>query len=135
MAKVLIQPRRPTAAEYNRLRDATGWGTKDASICEEALRNTLFSVCAVVDGQVVGMGRVVGDGAIWNYIQDVIVLPEFQRQGIGGRVMTALMEYLGQNAPAGSDVALIAAPGQVGFYERFGFAVFRPNIPGMRRKM
>lgn len=49
--------------------------------------------------------------------------------------MAAVMDELRRRAMPGSDVALISAPKTEGFYAKFGFACFKPEIPGMRRKL
>lgn len=43
---------------------------------EKALNNGLFNVSAVCDGKVVGMGHLVGDGAMYWYLQEIIALSE-----------------------------------------------------------
>ena len=97
----------------------------------------LFAVCAAADGEVVGMGRIVGDGAIKNTIQDLIVLPEHQGRGIGARIMDAIMAWLKENASPGpgSDVSLFTRRENECFYERYGFAESVPEKPSMRRKL
>jgi ribosomal protein S18 acetylase RimI-like enzyme len=132
-AKIIL--RRPSAADFRRLRKAAGWPVPDQPVCKEAIRNSLFGVVAVADGQVVGMARVVGDGTLNNYIQDLIVQPEYQRQGIGRRLMEAVMGELARRAAPGSDVALISAPQAIRFYESFSFARCTPDKPGMRRRL
>lgn len=37
-------------------------------------------MCAYLDGKPVGMGRVIGDGAVISYIQDLVVIPEAQKK-------------------------------------------------------
>lgn len=37
--------------------------------------------------ELLGMARVIGDGGLFYYIQDVIFIPEYQRQGIGTQLM------------------------------------------------
>ena len=135
MAAIEIIERKPTVAEYNRLLEAVGWPKRNPTAVEAGLARTLFAVCAISNGEVVGMGRVVGDGAIVNYIQDVIVLPEYQKQGIGENILLAIMDHLNEHVPRGSDVALITRRENVNFYERYGFAESLHNIPSMRRKL
>jgi GNAT superfamily N-acetyltransferase len=60
------------------------------------------------------------------YIQDVIVLPEFRRQGIGTRMMDAVMRYVRGHAHHNTIVGLMAAVGKEAFYEKYGFNV-RPD--------
>ena len=49
---------------------------------EAALRTGLFRVTAFCEGKAVEMGRLVGDGSMYWYIQDMAVLPEYQGRGI-----------------------------------------------------
>ena len=86
---------------------------------KHGLHNSLFSVYVIFENEVVGCGRVIGDGGIYFYIQDVIVLPEFQGKGIGKRIMNAIMDYLKTYAPSGAFVYLMAAKGVSRFYERY----------------
>ena len=57
--------------EYLTLREKVGWKKLTDKQAAHALANCLYKVKAVdADGQVVGMGRVVGDGAVVCYIPD-----------------------------------------------------------------
>jgi GNAT superfamily N-acetyltransferase len=123
----------PSPADYNRLRDLVGWGTYEEDVIARSLPQSLYCVCAKVDGQVVGMARVVGDGGTVFYVQDVIVVPGYQRRGIGTQMMDRVMAYLGAHAHRNSFVGLMAAKGIEAFYARYGFVV-RPTDtlgPGM----
>jgi ribosomal protein S18 acetylase RimI-like enzyme len=135
MSAIEIIEQKPTVAEYNRLIKAVGWPTRDPAAVEAGLARTLFTVCAISGDKVVGMGRIVGDGAIVNYIQDVIVLPAYQKQGIGEKIMLVLMGHLSEHATSGSDVILITRRDNVDFYKRYDFTESRPDTPSMRRKL
>ena len=135
MDKVEIVLQKPSAKDFCRLRQAVGWPVPAELACEEAIRNSLFGVVAVANNKVIGMGRVVGDGLLINYIQDLIVRPEYQKQAIGRRLMEAIMGELARRAVPGSDVALISAPQAIRFYESFSFERCTPDKPGMRRKL
>jgi GNAT superfamily N-acetyltransferase len=123
--------RPPTIAEYHRLRAAVGWECMDSESTEIGLCNSLFSVCVFHKRDVIGYGRVIGDGAIFFYIQDVMVLPEHQRKGVGRMIMRAIMDYLDAHARQRTFVGLMAAKGASKFYEKFGFAARAPDRPGM----
>lgn len=116
----------PSARDYNRLREAVGWKPYPLEIIKTYLPHSLFGVCALHADEVVGMARVIGDGGLVFYIQDVIVLPDYQGQGIGRRMIDRVMAYLGTHTTAGSIVGLMAATGKEGFYEKYGFTV-RPT--------
>ena len=127
MGTILYSEQPPTLEEFNGLRRDAGWGVfQDLGALEQGLRNSLYHVCARHNGWIVGMGRVVGDGSITFYIQDVIVAQEYRDQGIGREIMHYLMRFVAQNATAGAIVGLMAAKGKEGFYEKFGF-IGRPN--------
>jgi ribosomal protein S18 acetylase RimI-like enzyme len=129
---VLVE-RSPTIEEYQRLCEAVGWETVDDEATETGLQSALFSVCVIHKGEVIGCGRVVGDGGIYFYIQDIIVLPEFQGRGLGRRIMDAVMGYLDAHAHPNAFVGLMAAKGVSGLYEKYGFAERPPGRPGMFR--
>jgi len=129
---VLVE-RAPSANEYRRLRDAAGWGAMTDEALSTGLSNGLYACVVVHDGEVVACARVVGDGGMYFYVQDVIVLPEHQGRGIGDLVMDAVMTYLGDAAREGSFVGLMAAEGVERFYERFGFRRRPDDRPGMFR--
>lgn len=131
MDEYVLVERIPTIEEYRRLREAVGWNRRDDAAMETGLRNSLFSVCVLHQGKVVGCGRVVGDGAIYFYIQDIIVLPEFQGKGIGTRIMDAVMGYFRSHAHPNAFIGLMAAKGVSGLYEKYGFQEREADSPGM----
>ena len=132
-AEYILVERPPTVEEYQRLREAVGWESVDVEATEIGLRNALFSVCAIYKDKVIGCGRVVSDGGIYFYIQDIIVLPEFQGKGLGRRMMDAVMGYLSSHAHPNAFIGLMAAKGVSEFYEKYGFAERPPDRPGMFR--
>lgn len=117
-----------TAEALAGLRDMAGWRHTEVEQAKKALKNTCFSVAAVDDGRVVGVGRLIGDGAMIWYIQDVIVAPEYRRSGVGTAIVQKLMDYVRKEAMPGTSVSvgLMAARGKEPFYEKFGFSA-RPN--------
>lgn len=119
--------------DYLKLRDAAGWQSIDYDTAEEALGNSLYSVSVASQTEVVGCGRVVGDGAAYFYIQDVIVLPEFRRMGLANAIMERIMRYIKTEARPGAFVGLMAAQGLSGFYVKHGFSERGPDEPGMYR--
>jgi GNAT superfamily N-acetyltransferase len=89
----------------------------------KALKNTLYSVAAVSDNEVIAMGRLLGDGSIYWYINDVFVLDEYQGMGIGSTIVQKLLTYIKENSISGTEVSicLMCAQGKESFYEKFGF--------------
>jgi GNAT superfamily N-acetyltransferase len=116
----------PSAEDYNRLRQSVGWSTYQIEVIKQSLGHSLYCVCAVVNSQTVGMARVIGDAGMVYYIQDVIVEPAFQGQGLGDQLMDCLMAYIRANAHPNTIIGLMSAKGKEHFYERYGFTA-RPT--------
>ena len=80
-----------------------------------------------MDGdKVVGFGRVVGDGVMYFYIQDMMVAADRRGEGIGARILESLLQQIRGVAIKGATVGLMAARGKSGFYARYGF-IKRPS--------
>jgi GNAT superfamily N-acetyltransferase len=119
---VRLVERLPTIAEYEALLRAVGWAKDmDPQAAQTALRNSLFAVVALEGDRPVGMARIVGDGTKAFYVQDVVVHPDRQRQGIGTVLMEAVMGYFQRATPAQSSIGLFTGRRLAGFYERHGF--------------
>jgi GNAT superfamily N-acetyltransferase len=128
-----LAERDPTVEEYQRLRRAVGWGEMTDEGVAAGLPNALFSVVLTFEGEAVGCGRIVGDGGLYFYLHDVIVLPEHQGRGQGARIMAAAMDYLERTCRPGAFVGLMAAVDVESFYERYGFRRRPEAQPGMFR--
>jgi ribosomal protein S18 acetylase RimI-like enzyme len=126
-----LEYRPPTVSEYHNLRKSVGWWRTEEACTEAALNNSLFSVVAVKDGDMIGLGRIIGDGGLYFYIQDLIVHPTHQRMGIGKKLMAELMTHLKANAKPGAFIGLMAAAGLTKYYELFGFKARPTGAPGM----
>ncbi len=122
-----------TVDDYNTLCEAVGWGVRNPERVRAALTRTDFLIAAHIADQTIGMARVMHDG-LQALIMDVVVLPEFQKQGIGKVLMRHIMVYLDDlSCKGGIFVNLMCAMGRENFYEKFGFEK-RPNEnrgPGM----
>ena len=78
------------------LYQAVGWTnyTHQPQMLEQALSHSLVIYLALDGDAVVGLIRLVGDGFSSVLVQDLIVLPIYQRQGIGSLLMKeALKDY------------------------------------------
>ncbi len=65
------------------------------------------------------MGRIISDGASDAYIQDVVVLPSYRRQGVGRELVRRLTEYCLEHQIGW--IGLVAEPGTLAFYEDLGY--------------
>lgn len=103
------------------LYQSVGWTnyTDAPAMLENALWHSLCVLAARKDGALVGALRAVGDGHSILYVQDLLVLPAFQRQGIGRR----LLAELEARYPHVYQTVLLTddTPASVAFYEACGF--------------
>lgn len=76
------------------LYQAVGWTnyTHQPQMLEQALSHSLVIYLALDGDAVVGLIRLVGDGFSSVFVQDLIVLPSYQRQGIGSSLMKQALE-------------------------------------------
>ena len=109
--------------EFNKLSKAVGWGEEDKGIIEKALERTVYSISAYDEGEIVGYGRIIGDETKFLYIQDIMVMPEYQNQKIGSNIMTRLVEQIRVYQEKNPELRAYVGPsfGKEEFYRKFGF--------------
>ncbi|MFO7619119.1 MAG: GNAT family N-acetyltransferase [Thermoplasmata archaeon] len=86
-----------------------------------------FAFAVAVDratGRAVGMGRAISDGVSDAWLQDIVVLKEFRKLGIGRAIISKLVEHCKSSGLIW--IGLVAEPGTRKFYEPLGFEV----LPG-----
>ncbi|MEM9343819.1 MAG: GNAT family N-acetyltransferase [Pseudomonadota bacterium] len=111
----------PEAAEYVALRQVCGLTTGAVSDAVPGLRASLHAITVREGERLIGMGRIIGDGATFAQVTDIAVHPDWQRQGIAREVMTRLMAWCDESLPTGCFLSLIADPPADKLYEQFGF--------------
>ena len=131
MSNIEVREETPGVDEYRALRVAAGLSPKSAEAAAAGLPASLFAVSVRRESQLIGMGRIVGDGGLNFEIVDMAVDPEFQRQGLGYAIMESLMGYLEREAPPTAYVSLIADHGAPALYRKFGFQPTAPKSIGM----
>ncbi len=130
-----IEYQLPTAIEYCQLRQRAGLSAKSVAAAEKGLPHTLFIIGLRVKSnqQLIGMGRVVGDGACFFQIVDIMVDPDYQGMGLGKLVMEHIDRWLDSQALTGSYVSMIADKPE--FYEKLGYKLTYPEAQGMYRRL
>ncbi|GAA4049643.1 GNAT family N-acetyltransferase [Nonomuraea soli] len=123
--------RAPTIAEYERLCRVVGWLTQDFSAAPRALAASLACVVIEHRGRAVAMARLVGDGAMYFYVQDFVVHPDHRRHGLGDAMMRRLLEHVHGQYGKRAFVGLFATPDGAALYERHGFGA--GELKGMCR--
>jgi len=120
---VAIVERLPTPEELQELLRAVGWADNDRPHrASKALAGARSGVVAVAGGRAVGSGIVLGDGATFAYLKDIIVHPDWQGRGIGTRIVEALLAILRRPDLEGMLVTLFTGQHLAEFYERSGFS-------------
>jgi ribosomal protein S18 acetylase RimI-like enzyme len=117
-----VADRIPSPVEHRALAEAVGWGHAfQWETTPASLESSLFGVVALDGTQVIGMGRLVGDGVMYFYVQDLAVLPAYQGRGVGTALLRRLLDHVARTAPATAFVGLFATDEGVSLYERVGF--------------
>ncbi|EGP70151.1 GNAT family N-acetyltransferase [Streptococcus mitis] len=114
------------------LYQAAGWTnyTNQPQMLEQALSHSLVIYLALDGDAVVGLIRLVGDGFSSVLVQDLIVLPSYQRQGIGSALMKEALEDYKDTY----QVQLVTEETEknLGFYRFMGFEILSTyNCIGM----
>lgn len=123
----------PDLGEVVELYRAVGWSTyaDHPEMLEAALAGSTYVVTAYRSGRLVGLARVLSDGASICYLQDVLVHPHERRNGTGRQLVLAALEPY---ASVRQKVLLTDdEPGQRAFYERLGYTEIREHADGSLR--
>ena len=126
---------RPKKEDFWKLFETTGWNQSYKLTMDEldvALQNSWVCISAYEGDTLVGFGRLVSDLVAHAMIFDLIVLPEFQNQGIGGHILEMLVDIC--KAAKIRDIQLFSAKGKAEFYIKRGFYVRPTDAPGMQFK-
>lgn len=104
------------------LYQSVGWTsyTEKPELLQQAVHNSLYVLGAFDHDQLIGLIRVVGDGFTIIYIQDLLVLPAYQNQGIG----STLINKVGKEFRHVRQQVLLTMeePETRAFYEKNGFS-------------
>lgn len=119
--KYKIEHTAPALDAFANLRAQAKWQNPDDKILKVSIENSLFWVTVYDTDKLIGTGRIIGDGAMYFYIQDVIVAPSYQSKGIGHLVMTHIENYLSSTCSNGATIALLSAHGKESFYTQYGY--------------
>lgn len=129
-----IHHRLPDAETFLFLRRAGGLSGYTPEAAARGLPNSLFSVLLEEDGKIIGMGRVVGDGALVIHIVDIVVVPEYQGKGYGRLIIEEIMNFIDRTVPDTAYVNLLADVPADKLYAKFGFEETGPKTIGMAIK-
>lgn len=122
--------------DYCKLRESVEWLPYSKEQTQKALDNSIYTVIAVDNNHTIGMGRLIGDG-VYYLIADIVVHPNYQKQGVGNKIVNMIIEYVENATPIGgrSSIQLITVKGKEAFYEKMGFKIIPHEFcgSGMRK--
>ena len=127
----------PAVSDHLMLRERAGLSPMGRQQAEAGLRGS-WTACHVVhepSGETVAMGRIIGDGGCFFQVVDMAVLPQHQRRGLGDAVLAHLLDRIRAQAPASSNVSLLADPPGRRLYTKHGFRDTAPSSIGMALRL
>ena len=130
-----ILDRVATPEEHAELARSVGWESHfDDRLRADALAASVAGVvCVDASGRVIGAARAVGDGLQYAYVQDVMVHPACNDDGIATAMVERLLELLQPGPGTELFVGLFASDAAVGVYESLGFTT--EGAVGMHRRI
>lgn len=114
--------------DFCRLRVISGLTPRPLDAAKRALPGSCYGVHIEYAGLIVGMGRIIGDGALNFEIVDIAVDPDHQGNGLGRKIMQNLMSWFEKHVSPGAYITLVADVPEL--YEKFGF---KKRSPSKRR--
>jgi N-acetylglutamate synthase-like GNAT family acetyltransferase len=133
MLDIIYKEVTPSFGDYKNLYTSTGWKYR-YPVTEDnlrtALKNTWLWISAYHEDDLVGAGRLISDGALYAFVCDLIVLPEYKNMGIGSSILNRMKKNCIDKQI--KRVWLFAAQNKAEFYEKLGFEVRPSNMPGMQ---
>lgn len=114
--------------DYNHLRAAVGWRVLNKEQAQAGLDHSSRVISCYENGKIAGSARILWDGGYIAYLADVMVMPAYQKCGIGKTLVEQLITFLRSQLQAGwrIKIVLVSAKGKEPFYKKFGF-IERPN--------
>ena len=108
-------------AEVLSLYESVGWTayTNDPQVLRAGFEQSMFILAAYEEDELVGLLRAVGDGQTVVLLQDILVRPDYQRQGVGTGLVRAALARCEQVR----QVQLVTDDRRstISFYESLGF--------------
>lgn len=102
---------------------AVGWPHREPLDIQKAFENSFAAISVYQKDKLIGFGRAISDGVLQAAIYDVVVLPDYQRHGIGEKIVEGLLQKVGH-----CNVILYASPGKDGFYSKLGFRKMKTGM-------
>lgn len=110
--------------EILRLYSEVGWTayTENVQALKQGFMNSLLVLAAYEGDELLGIARAVGDGFTIVFVQDILVLPNRQRQGIGTALLRAVLDRFADVQQI--ELAADDTPQTTAFYRSLGFSEY-----------
>ena len=107
--------------EILRLYASVGWTayTDQPEVLRKGFENSMLTLAAYEDNQLLGIIRAVGDGHTIVFIQDILVFPEHQCKGIGSALLQAVLDRYSHVRQI--ELATDNTPKTIAFLQVYGF--------------
>lgn len=131
--KIIFREELPEIEKYWNLFQTTGWNQRynfSKQDLNDAIQTSWYAVSIYNSVNLIGFGRVIADGIHHALIVDMIIHPEYQGQGLGGKLLNKLVDKCKENKIR--DIQLFSAKDKYVFYEKNGFKSRPVNAPGMQ---
>ena len=130
-AKFQVEKRSATREEYQSLRSRSDWYTVGNQFAKTAFGKELYSVVVLDGPKVIGLGSVVGDGAIYFNILDIVVHPNYDNKSVSELIMDHIEGYFETIASQYAYIGVMAPGGTKKLYKKYGFVERKNNCSGM----
>ena len=96
--------------DFVRIREELKWNSIPANLVEKAINGSMINISVFDNNTCIGIGRIVGDGALKGMLTDIMVSPNYQKKGVGKLVVTSLIKELENMVKDGDCFQLEASP-------------------------
>lgn len=100
---------------------SVGWTayTDHPELLRKGFENSMLTLAAYEDEQLLGIIRTVGDGHTSVFVQDILVFPEYQRKGVGSALLQAILDRYSHVRQI--ELTTDNTPKTIAFYKSMGF--------------
>ena len=100
---------------------SVGWTayTDHPEQLRKGFENSMLTLAAYENEQLLGIIRTVGDGHTIVFVQDILVFPEYQRKGVGSALLQAILDRYSHVRQI--ELATDNTPKTIAFYKSMGF--------------
>ncbi|EGP5491399.1 GNAT family N-acetyltransferase [Enterococcus faecium] len=109
--------------EISELYKSVGWThyTKDTARLEKEFEQSESLIKRNGEGKIIGVVRWITDCATIAFIQDILIHPRYQRQGIGKALLNEVLEKITSYGPVQIELLTDDTEKTKKFYESVGF--------------